>query len=257
MLVSYAQCALVSVLRVNAPGSPRTAALHAAVHAGARRLGAARLASQIEAVRPTDREVATPAPRSTAVGRLAVFRNDGQYWTVAFDGAESRLKHSRGLAYLAELLRHPDRELHTLDLAARHRGDSGDETDAPTPGDDAGAVLDPSAKAAYRERLGEMRAEVEEATARNDLARAERAREEIEILMQQLAGAVGLGGRDRKAHSSAERSRVAVTKAVSLALRTIAEANPSLRRYLAGTIKTGQFCSYTPDPRFPVTWTLR
>ena len=74
--------------------------------------------------------------------------------------------------------------------------------------------------------------------------------------MQQLAGAVGLGNRDRKIHSNAERSRVAVTKAVSLALRTIGEANPSLRRYLAGTIKTGQFCSYTPDPRFPVTWRL-
>jgi predicted ATPase len=39
-------------------------------------------------------------------------------------------------------------------------------------------------------------------------------------------------------------------------LRIIGEANPSLRRYLAGTIKTGQFCSYTPDPRFPVAWRL-
>jgi non-specific serine/threonine protein kinase len=117
-------------------------------------------------------------------------------------------------------------------------------------------MLDPAAKAAYRERLEQMRAEVEEATALNDLGRAERAREEMEVLMQQLAGAIGLGNRDRKIPSNAERSRVAVTKAVTLALRTIGEANPSLRRYLAGTIKTGQFCSYTPDPRFPVTWRL-
>lgn len=109
----------------------------------------------------------------------------------AFDGAESRLKHSRGLAYLAELLRHPDRELHTLDLAARHRGDAGDETDGHAPGDDAGAMLDPSAKAAYRERLEEMRAEVEEATALNDLGRAERAREEIELLMRSSPGRSG------------------------------------------------------------------
>jgi non-specific serine/threonine protein kinase len=252
LLVAYAQCALASVLRVSAPGSPRTAALHAAAGAAAQRLGTARLAAQVEALHAPDRDAMTPAAQSIGAAMPAVFRKDAQYWTVAFDGAESRLKHSRGLAYLAELLRHPDREFHTLDLGTRHR----DETDTQAPGDDAGAMLDPAAKAAYRERLEQMRAEVEDATALNDLGRAERAREEMEVLMQQLAGAVGLGNRDRKIHSNAERSRVAVTKAVTLALRTIGEANPSLRRYLAGTIKTGQFCSYTPDPRFPVTWRL-
>jgi hypothetical protein len=117
-------------------------------------------------------------------------------------------------------------------------------------------VLDAPAKAAYRERLQEVRAEIEHATALNDLARAERAREEKELLERQLAAAVGLSHRDRSTPSNAERSRVAVTKAITLALRSIAEANPALRRYLATTIKTGQFCSYTPDPRFPVTWRL-
>ncbi len=171
----------------------------------------------------------TPAAQATGAAMPAVFRKDAQYWTVAFDGSESRLKHSRGLAYLAELLRHPDRELHTLDLATRHRVTPATRRHA-SARDDAGAMLDPAAKAAYRERLAQMRAEVEEATALNDLRRAERAREEIEVLMQQLAGAVGLGNRARKIHSNAERARVAVaTKAVTLALRTIAEANPSLR----------------------------
>ncbi len=78
----------------------------------------------------------------------------------------------------------------------------------------------------------------------------------MDLLTRELAAAVGLGQRDRRAHSNAERARVAVTKAVSLALKTIAETNPALRRYLAGTIKTGHFCSYTPDSRFPVAWTL-
>ena len=101
-----------------------------------------------------------------------------------------------------------------------------------------------------------MRAEVEEATALNDLGRAERAREEMEVLMQQLAGAIGLGNRDRKIPSNAERSRVAVTKAVTLALRTIGEADPSLRRYLAGTIKTGQF-DLRRRPAVPGPWRAR
>jgi non-specific serine/threonine protein kinase len=195
----------------------------------------------------------TMEPRA-AQASAAVFRKDGQYWTVAFDGTESRLKHSRGLSYLAELLRHPDRELHTLDLAVRFRGEPGDGAEAGA--EDAGPLLDERAKAAYRERVEQVRAEIEEATALNDLGRAERARAELDVLTHELAAAVGLGRRDRKSASNAERSRVAVTKAVGAALKAIAEANPSLRRYLASTIKTGQFCSYTPDPRFPVTWIL-
>jgi hypothetical protein len=33
-------------------------------------------------------------------------------------------------------------------------------------------------------------------------------------------------------------------------------AASTARRYLATTVKTGAFCSYTPDPRFPITWNL-
>jgi hypothetical protein len=224
-LVTNARCALAAVLQDRAPGPVRTEAVS------------------------SSREVrSTPAPRP------AIFRKDGQYWTLAFDGTEARLRHSRGLSYLAELLGHPDREIHTLDLAVRFRAEPADGAEAS--GGDAGPLLDEAAKAAYRERAEEVRAELEEATALNDLGRAERARAELELLTHELAAAVGLGRRDRKSHSNAERSRVAVTKAVGVALKSIAETNPALRRYLAGTVRTGQFCSYTPDPRFPVAWTL-
>ena len=62
---------------------------------------------------------------------------------------------------------------------------------------DAGVLLDATAKAAYQARLGELRAEVEEAEGFNDPVRAARAREEMEFLVGELARAVGLGGRDR------------------------------------------------------------
>jgi hypothetical protein len=47
-----------------------------------------------------------------------VFRREGEYWSIAFDGQAFRLKDTKGLHYPAHLLRHPGRELHALDLAA-------------------------------------------------------------------------------------------------------------------------------------------
>src|ERR1700688_3534417 len=46
----------------------------------------------------------------------AVFRKEGEFWTVAYGGNAFRLRDSRGLGYLAHLLRHPGVEFHVLDL---------------------------------------------------------------------------------------------------------------------------------------------
>ena len=67
-------------------------------------------------------------------------------------------------------------------------------------------------------------------------------------------GAVGLGGRDRRAASHAERARLNATRAIRAAMANLARANPSLGRHLSATIRTGRYCSYTPDPRAPITW---
>jgi hypothetical protein len=88
----------------------------------------------------------------------------------------------------------------------------------------------------------------------NDLGRAANVQQEIDILTQELARAVGLGGRERRAGSHAERARVNVTRAIASALERIAEHNAGLARHFDATIKTGTFCSYTPDPRVPVEW---
>jgi non-specific serine/threonine protein kinase len=121
---------------------------------------------------------------------------------------------------------------------------------------DAGEILDPRAKAQYRRRLEDLREALEEAERFNDRERAARARAEIEFLSQELASAVGLGGRDRKAASAVERARLNVTLAIRAALRRIAEHSPSLGRHLQTTLRTGKFCSYTPDPRVPISWIL-
>jgi hypothetical protein len=45
-----------------------------------------------------------------------VFRKEGEYWTVGYGGKAFRLKDTKGIGYLAHLLRHPAAEFHVLDL---------------------------------------------------------------------------------------------------------------------------------------------
>ncbi len=73
---------------------------------------------------------------------------------------------------------------------------------------------------------------------------------------QELARAVGLGGRDRPVASAAERARVTVTVRIKKTLAKITRCHPGLGHHLTTTIKTGRCCSYCPDPTHPTAWSL-
>ena len=182
-----------------------------------------------------------------------VFRCEGDVWAVTFAGATHRLKDTRGLHYLAQLLAHPRREFHVNEIATRSATPTSSapvERELPTAVDlgDAGELLDGEATAQYQQRLAEVREELEEAQANNDVGRMTRLREEVEFLIAELASA----GRGRRAASHAERARSAVGKRIRGALKQIGAVDPALGRYLRVTVKIGTFCSYTPDPRLRV-----
>src|SRR5690606_6390032 len=94
-----------------------------------------------------------------------------------------------------------------------------------------------------------LRDEIEEATSFADLGRKERLEHELEALTAQIAAAVGLGGRERRAGSAAERARITVTRRVHAAIRKIAEQDPALGRHLDWTVRTGTFSAYEPKGR--------
>jgi tetratricopeptide (TPR) repeat protein len=235
--------------------------------ASAGSLGMAAVAEQAKALQAAQAGRPPPAEPTAAAAGVArnLFRREGEYWTVAYDGEVVRLKDSKGLRHLARLLAQPGRELLATDLEAAEghaaaapvgpggRARGGELEARPDLGD-AGALLDAEAKAAYRARLEELQVELEEAEGFNDPERAARARAEREFLTAELARAVGLGGRDRRAASHAERARLNVTRAIRAAMANLARANPALGRHLAATVRTGRYCSYTPDPRATITW---
>jgi len=76
------------------------------------------------------------------------------------------------------------------------------------------------------------------------------------VLVRELSRAIGLGGRDRRAGSASERARVSVTRAVRQALARVREHHAPLADHLERVLRTGAHCSYAPDPRVPVSWTL-
>jgi hypothetical protein len=206
--------------------------------------------------------VSTQFPLGFSVPEESLFLRQGDYWVIRYQEQVAFLKATRGLHCLSLLLHHPGREFHVSELVGLVIGKplvlatNGHEI-GPWRGDllpDAGPVLDAKARAEYKQRLDDLRKDLEEAERFNDLTRAECARNEMNALAEQLALAVGLGGRDRKLGSQAERARCAVTKRIKGAINKIGETIPSLRTHLADRVKTGYFCSYSPHADRPVRW---
>jgi tetratricopeptide (TPR) repeat protein len=184
-----------------------------------------------------------PAPHAEQ-GVAFSLRVTGKDAVLEHDGRTTRLRAVRGMPMLARLVERPDQELHVLDLAS----DPGDEGAVADRGD-AGEVLDEQARAAYLERIADLRAEIDDADRSADAFRADRARRELDMLVQQLSNAFGLGGRARRVGSAAERARITVQRRVREAIKKVGEHEPALGRHLEWAIRTGTFCAYEPTGR--------
>jgi tetratricopeptide (TPR) repeat protein len=200
--------------------------------------------------------------RAGSPSGAAVFRREGEFWTIAYDGTLLRLRDVKGLRYLAVLLAAPGREFHVLELASESQperpavdGASLEGLTARRP-DSAGPPLDAQAKAAYRERLRELGEELQQARDWRDPERVAALEAEIDSVTGELVRAVGLGGRDRESASPAERARVSVTKAIRTAIRLIERESLPLGEHLDAAIRTGRFCSYAPRGETAPDWTL-
>jgi hypothetical protein len=171
---------------------------------------------------------------------MALFRLDGEVWTLRYAGRTIRLRDSKGLRDLAVLLARPGEQTHVSELTRA----------AGRPGPDVGPLADRRALAAYRERLRRIDAELDSAEA--GAADTEALSREREALLAELSATTGLGGRPRMAGSATERMRKAVTYRVRHAIARVDDAHPELGRHLRASVRTGIWCSYAPEHR--VDW---
>lgn len=198
----------------------------------------------------------------TAVGRgaayIATLHRQDHCWVAICGDTRTRLRDTKGLRYLAELLRSPDVERHALDLVDRVEGVAPGETgvDRRHLGD-AGELADAKARSAYRHRIEALRSQIDDALATGADEHAQVLQGELDELVSQLAEAFGLGGRARRASSAAERARLNVTRALRTATATLREALPEAGTVLDGRLRTGLYCAYEPDDSDDVRWVVQ
>jgi hypothetical protein len=223
--VALDRAALADALRRR--GTPcdvaRAADLVAAAVADARRFGMDARADRWQAAADDGDEV--------------TFRRSGRTWHVEAAGRAAAVPHSVGMGYLAELVGHAGREIPAIELASRHQ--LSDRSPRQT-------LIDEDSRACYRRALEELEHEIADAERHADTERATRARMQLDVLIDELARATGLGGRDRCFADEVERARVSVHKAIRRAIDRVADADPALGRLLAGRVRTGVRCVYRP-----------
>ena len=199
----------------------------------------------------------------------ATFHRDGDFWTVGIGTATRKIKDLRGMHYISHLLQHPGERIHVRELAQvqqrvepEARSGNGGFVDKRFGRvgsglhdlGDAGPTLDSRALSAYKCRLDELGAELEEAETFNDPGRVARLRGERESIGLELRSALARRGRIRTAGAHGERARSAVCKSIRFALKRIAKLDPALGRFLDESVHTGYECVYLPKNQF--TWTF-
>ena len=191
-------------------------------------------------------------PSATQPGVVHLRPGEGGIWWVGREGAVTAIRDVRGLHYLRIMLQRPGADIPAIVLSDTVAGHPG----AGVAGGDVGEVVDKQALSAYRRRLAEIGADLDEARSWADTGRASKLAAERDALLDQLRAATGLSGRPRVSGSPRERARIAVRKAIVNAVDRVAAADPSLGRLLFDTVTTGAICRYDPDPDRPVRWVL-
>lgn len=202
-----------------------------------------------------------PGPsKDEEVSLSNVFRKEGQFWTISYDGKTIRLKDAKGLWYINYLLQYPNRQFKAAELMKLF--------DAPPVTDvynkmsdeelgkeglsrsyslgDAGNNIDSKAKSEYKRRLKEIQVEKAKAERENDFPVLNELKKEEEDLTKQLDAAYGLKGRPRRSSDYSEKIRKAVTNRIKAAQKDIEKEHPSLGKHLSNSIKKGSSCSYSP-----------
>lgn len=202
--------------------------------------------------------VAAPDASARTPVHTASLHRENRGWVAACGTTRTRLRATKGLCYLAELLANPGVERHALDLVDRVEGAAADGTavDRRRLGD-AGELIDAQARVAYRHRIEALRGRIDDSLATGADERAGVLQGELDELVHQLAEAFGLGGRARRAASAAERARVNVTRALRTATATLGEALPEAGTVLVRRLRTGLYCAYEPHDADDVCWIVQ
>lgn len=171
--------------------------------------------------------VAPPSQAEDADALPLTINRSGKSWLLAFSGAPTvALQDLAGIGYIAELLKQPGKSVVAWKLSGREI--------APGPGEPA---IDAKGRAALTRRVQELQE-----------TGGERAVDEAEEIIAQLARGTARNGRARTLGDQAEDARNAVSNAIKRALKAIREAVPPAADYLEPRLSLGKACRFEIEP---------
>ena len=115
-------------------------------------------------------------------------------------------------------------------------------------------VHDVATLRSYRARLDELRGDIDDADAANDIELSARLRTQLDDVLVLLRPTLGLGGRSRSFVDDAERARVAVRKSLGRVFDAVRAQDSEFADELERSIHTGVHCRFEPAAAFPAVW---
>ena len=163
------------------------------------------------------------------------FLKENDRWQICFEGHVIHLTEVKGFYDLARLLKNAGKQFHCAEL---NKG--GVITEAVP-------VFDEKAKRNYQEKIQELQQEIKWSEDNNDLERTSLLKKEYDEIVEHLSASLGIGKKIRKTNDSMDKARSAVTWRIRTAIEKIGHAHPALGKHLALSVKTGIFCTYSPE----------
>lgn len=193
-----------------------------------------------------------------------IFRNDGAVWLVCYKGKQARIKHTKGMYYIKELLFRPNAEIKSIDLQAivdkppasqdevndEYRNMSLAEIEneglavhVESPDD----IIDEELLAVYRTNLKTIDTDIAEAESKGMTTRASQLKKQKVGMEEFIRKNTNIKGKSRKVPDASEKARQAVAHAISTAVKNISAELPELSLHLTSHISKGHIRKYTPE----------
>jgi hypothetical protein len=186
-------------------------------------------------------------------------------WEIVFRGRRITLRDLKGLWYMRELLRHPNKPISAVALsAAVHRDRQPDDSETSRrmtaeqhgevgfrqrDANRAEVIADARAIEDIKSEIAQIDEKIEAAERVSNFEQAQALDQEKAKLEEYLKSALGLGGKARGSGGGQKRAADAVGSAISDARKKIRNAHPELGEHLDACIKPGRFCSYEPHEK--------
>jgi hypothetical protein len=195
---------------------------------------------------------------------LELTKIDASIWQLDFRGTSVHFADLIGFAYVAELMRRPGQDVAAVEFrSCAATADTvnidatesmGLKQDIYSADRDGIPVFDERAKTEYKGKINELEKEISEALKFGDSEKAERLKQERELIIGVLAN--GLSdpkkrrgrSRIRNLGSGLEKARISVTNAIQRALDAIEKKDHDAAAYLRDRIQTGATCRFSPEP---------